>query len=241
VVRPGSSRPRADALIVVARTRHRLEELAEDPRREAGVRVETLTAAPPVDLLVNNAGIMPKEPFPYTDGTGEEHVLAVNVHAVLRLTHAALPAVIERGPGRIVNVASLGAHGPGDLATTYPAGEAWVLAFSEAVGRSAQVRRAGVRVVALLSGFVRAELHERSGIDLTNPPRWMWLDADRVAAAALRGLERGRNVSVPSTCQKLAARGLRRSPRPLLRPLAWDFSTPSGFRHPRTGRFRKPM
>ncbi|MDG9702557.1 SDR family oxidoreductase [Streptomyces sp. DH37] len=244
-------------LIVVARTRHRLEELAEDLRREAGVRVEALAAdlstvggcrsvedrlaaAPSVDLLVNNAGIMLREPFPYTDGADEERMLAVNVHAVLRLTHAVLPAMIERRSGRIVNVASFSAHGPGGLATTYPASKSWVLAFSEAVGGSARVRRAGVRVMALLPGFTRTELHERSGIDLTGLPRWMWLDADRVVAAALRDLERGRNVSVPSVRYKLAAWGLRHSPRLLLRPLAWDFSAPSGFWHPRTGRFRKP-
>ncbi|MCZ9351026.1 SDR family NAD(P)-dependent oxidoreductase [Streptomyces mutabilis] len=192
-------------LIVVARTRHRLEELAEDLKRESGVRVEILPAdlstaegcrsvedrlaAPPfVDLLVNNAGIMLREPFPYTRDADEERLLAVNVRAVLRLTHAALPVMIERETGRIVNVASFSAHGSGGLATTYPASKSWVLAFSEAVGRSAGVRRAGVGIMALLPGFTRTELHERSGIDLTGLPRWMWLDADRVADAALRDL-----------------------------------------------------
>lgn len=242
-------------LIVVARTRHRLEELAEELRRESGVRVEVLaadlstvdgcrsvedrlTATPSVDLLVNNAGIMLGEPFPYTRGTDEERLLAVNVRAVLRLTRAVLPAMIERRSGRIVNVASFSAYGPGGLATTYPASKSWVLAFSEAVGRSARVRRAGVRVMVLLPGFTRTELHERSGIDLTGLPRWMWLDAGRVVDAALRDLERGRTVSVPGVRYKLAAWGLRHLPRPLLSPLAWDFSAPGGWWRPGAGRMR---
>ncbi len=245
-------------LIVVARTRHRLEELAEDLRRESDVHVEVitadlstvegcrsvedrLTATPFVELLVNNAGIMLREPFPYTDDADEERLLAVNVRAVLRLTHAVLPAMIERGSGRIVNVSSFSAHGPGALATTYPASKSWVLAFSEAVGRSARVRRAGVRIMALLPGFTPTELHERSGIDLTSLPRWMWLDTDRVVDAALRDLERGRNVSVPSVRYKLAAWGLRHLPRPLLLPLSWDFSAPSGFWRPGADRVRKPV
>ncbi|MFF8035793.1 SDR family NAD(P)-dependent oxidoreductase [Streptomyces sp. NPDC016626] len=244
-------------LVVVARTRHRLEELAEDLRRESGVRVEVLTAdlstaggcrsvedrltaTPSVDLLVNNAGMMLREPFPYTHATDEERLLAVNVRAVLRLTHAVLPAMIERRSGRIVNVASFSAYGSGGLATTYPASKSWVLAFSEAVGGSARVRRAGVRVMALLPGFTHTELHERSGIDLTGLPRWMWLDTDRVVDAALRDLERGRRISVPSVRYKLAVWGLRHLPRPLLLPLSWDFSAPGGFWRPGAGRFRKP-
>ena len=234
------------SLVLVARTHDDLESLAGQLRRTTGVPVETLAADlstadgcrivtdrltmdRPVDLLVNNAGIALREPFLRNGVEAEERLLGVNVHAVLRLTHAALPGMIERGSGRVVNVASFTALGPGGLATTYPASKSWVLAFTEAVGRSAHVRRSGVRMMALLPGFTRTELFERSGIEPAHVPSWGWLRPERVVATALRDLDRGRAVSVPSLRYKVAAWGLRHLPRPLLLPLSWDFSAPSGF------------
>ncbi|MCT9108926.1 SDR family NAD(P)-dependent oxidoreductase [Streptomyces mirabilis] len=231
-------------LILVARTRHHLERQAEVLRHRTAVRVEMLpadlsttegcrlvehrlTTREPVDLLVNNAGIVLNKPFPQNDITAEELVLNVNVRAVLRLTHTVLPGMVGRGEGRVINVASFTALGPGGLATTYPASKSWVLAFTESVGRSAQVRNSGVRVMALLPGFTKTEIFDRSGIDPLNLPRWMWLRADQVVATALRDLDRGRTVSVPSVRYKVAAWGLRHLPRPLLRPFSWDFSSPS--------------
>ncbi|MFE9368057.1 SDR family NAD(P)-dependent oxidoreductase [Streptomyces sp. NPDC006978] len=231
-------------LILVARTRHHLERQAEALSRRTGVRVETLpadlattegcllvehrlTTGRPVDLLVNNAGIMLDKPFPQNDIAAEELVLSVNIRAVLRLTHAVLHGMVERGEGRVLNVATFSALGPGGLATTYPASKSWVLAFTESVGRSAHVRNSGVRVMALLPGFTRTELFDRAGVDPLNLPRWMWLRADHVAVSALRDLDRGRTVSVPSLRYKVVAWGLRHLPRALLLPLCWDFSSPS--------------
>ena len=238
-------------LILVARTYADLEKLAGSLRRETGLRVETLaadlsttegcrtvtdrlTAGASIDLLVNNAGIALSEPFPQADIADEERLLDINVRAVLRLTHAVLPGMADRGSGRVVNVASFTAFGPGGLATTYPAGKSWVLAFTEAVGRSAYVRRSGVRMMTLLPGFTRTELFERCGIESAHVPSWAWLRPERVVETALRDLNRGRAVSVPSLRYKVAAWGLRHLPRPLLLPLSWDFSAPSGFWKQRT-------
>ncbi|WP_329530714.1 SDR family NAD(P)-dependent oxidoreductase [Streptomyces sp. NBC_01450] len=233
-------------LILVARTHADLENLAGSLHRESGPRVETLAAdlSTPegcrtvtdrlaskgaVDLLVNNEGIMLSKPFPRTSIAAEELMLDINVRAVLRLTHAVLPAMIERGSGRVVNVASFSAFGPRGLATTYPASKSWVLAFTDAVGRSAYVRRSGVRMMTLLPGFTRTEIFERSGIEPARVPNRVWLRPQRVVATALRDLGRGRPGSVPSLRYKVAAWRLRHLPRPLLLPLSWDFSAPSGF------------
>ncbi|GGU58532.1 SDR family NAD(P)-dependent oxidoreductase [Streptomyces lavendofoliae] len=234
-------------LILVARTPEALEALAAALRRQANVSVHTLAAdlstldgcrrveehLGAVDLLVNNAGTMPAGAFLRNGVEAEEQMLDLNTRAVLRLTHAVLPGMIERRSGRVVNVASFSALGPGGLATTYPASKSWVLAFTEAIGGSDQVRRSGVRMMALLPGFTRTGLFRRTGIETSPMPRWIWPEADRVVADALRDLAKGRVVCVPSLRYKLAVWGLRHLPRPMLKPLSWDFSAP-GKRWPPT-------
>lgn len=233
-------------LVLVARSRDVLERQAEALRSETGIHAEALpadlstvegcqtvekriAAGKPIDLLVNNAGVMLDKPFPQNQIAAEKLLINVNIRAVLRLTHAALPGMIEAGAGQVVNVASFSALGPGGLATTYPASKSWVLAFTEFMGRSAQVRHSGVRIMALLPGFTRTEFLDRAGVDLANLPEWTWLRAEHVVATALRDLNRGRYVSVPSLRYKVVAWGLRHLPRPLLLPLSWDFSSPGKY------------
>jgi short-subunit dehydrogenase len=233
-------------LILIARTPDVLERQAEALSSETGIHAETLpadlsttegcrtvekrlTTGKPVDLLINNAGIALDKAFPHSQVIDEERLINVNIRAVLRLTHAALPGMIKKGSGQVINVASFTALGPGGLATTYPASKSWVLTFTESIGRSAQVRKSDVQVMALLPGFTRTELFDRSNIDLSNLPEWTWLRADRVVATAMRDLSRGRYVSVPSLRYKVAAWGLRHLPRPLLLPFAWDFSAPGKY------------
>ncbi|WP_093796863.1 SDR family oxidoreductase [Streptomyces sp. Wb2n-11] len=183
----------------------------------------------PVDLLVNNAGIAPPLPFPGNPVEVEEAVLDLNVRAVLRLTHAVLPGMVARRSGSVLNVASVAALGPGWLASTYPPSKSWILAFTESVGRSQYVRRAGVRMTAVLPGYTRTDFHARARIATENFPSWMWLSPDRVAETALRDLERGRTVSVPTARYRLLCRALRHLPRPLVLPWCWD---PSGAAEP---------
>ncbi|MCZ9351183.1 SDR family oxidoreductase [Streptomyces mutabilis] len=183
----------------------------------------------PVDLLVNNAGIALPRPFPDNPVEAEEAVLNLNVRAVLRLTHAALPGMVARQSGAVLNVASVAALGPGWLASTYPPSKSWILAFTESVGRSQQVRQAGVRMTAVLPGYTRTEFHARANIAPENLPSWMWLSPDRVAETALRDLERGRTVSIPSARYRLVSWGLRHLPRPVVLPWCWD---PSGAAEP---------
>jgi short-subunit dehydrogenase len=224
-------------LALVARDRERLESVAGQLRTAHGVQVEPVAAdlatdegrervADTVangrltDLLVNNAGLSLNTPFLRSTPEKEARLLSVNVQAVMRLTLAVLPGMVERRQGAVVNVSSVSGFGAAMPGSTYPASKAWVTNFSESVGMS--VAPFGVRVMALCPGYVRTEFHQRAGIDMSKTPEWLWMDADVLVNAALRDLRRGRLVSVPSAKYKLVAFGLRHLPRPVLQRVARD-------------------
>ena len=225
-------------LVVVARDIDRLAATAESLRAEHGVPVEVINADlgtdagreliatrlqdpdRPIDLLVNNAGLSLNTPFLRSTVESETRLLSLNVHAVMRLTLAALPGMVDRGRGEIINVSSVAGFGAAMPGSTYPASKAWVTNFSESVALS--VARLGVRVMALCPGYVRTEFHERAGINMSKTPAFLWLDADRLVQEALRDLRRGKVVSVPTWKYKVAVFALRHLPRPLLQRVARD-------------------
>jgi short-subunit dehydrogenase len=173
-----------------------------------------------VHLLVNNAGISLNQPFVRSTPADEARLLRLNVHAVMRLTLAAVPGMVERRRGAVINVSSVAGFAAIMPGSTYGASKAWVTAFSESVGQS--VRPYGVRVMALCPGYTRTEFHDRAGINMSKTPQWMWLDADRVVGDGLRDLARGRLVSVPDWKYKAAVFGLRHAPRRLLEAVSRD-------------------
>lgn len=225
-------------LVLVARDTGRLDALAAELRSRDGVAVEVIGAdlstpegcAPvearlrdpdaPIDLLVNNAGLSLNRAFLTSTPDAEELLIGLNVRAVMRLTLAALPGMVARRHGSVINVSSVSGFAAVMPGSTYPASKAWVTNFTESVGLS--VRRFGVRVMALCPGYTRTEFHQRAGIDMSKTPAWMWLDADRVAADALRDLARGKLVSVPGWRYKAAVFGMRHAPRRLLQRAAKD-------------------
>jgi uncharacterized protein len=223
-------------LVLVARGMARLEESARQLREKHGVGVEVIAAdlstedgrdlvasrllEHPVDLLVNNAGISLNTPFLRSTAERETALLNLNVHAVMRLTLAAVPEMARRRQGAIINVSSVSGFGAAMPGSTYPASKAWVTNFSESVALS--VAQFGVRVMALCPGYVRTEFHQRAGINMSKTPEFLWLDADRLVADALRDLRRGKVVSVPSWKYKIAVFGLRHLPRPLVQRVARD-------------------
>ncbi|TCB93569.1 SDR family oxidoreductase [Micromonospora zingiberis] len=218
-------------LVLVARDGDRLAAQAAELTGRHGVETETITAdlstddgceqverrladSPPVELLVNNAGISLNTPFLRSSAQDEARLLRLNVHAVMRLTLAALRTMTERRAGAVINVSSVAGFGAVMPGSTYPASKAWVTNFSESVGQSA--RPYGVRVMALCPGYTRTEFHQRAGIDMSKTPEWMWLGAPAVVDEALRDLGKGKLVSVPSWKYKLAVAGLRHAPRRLI-------------------------
>jgi short-subunit dehydrogenase len=220
---------RGHDLVLVARDEARLAELAAELRSAYGVQVEVLPAdlsdregmavvesrltdrTRPVSLLVNNAGFGHKHPFTENTVEDEQEMLDVLVTAVMRLSHAAVRPMLERGEGAIVNVASVAAFLPRG---TYSAAKAYVVSFSEWLDLTYRDR--GVRAMALCPGFVRTEFHERMGVSRGSAPSWMWLDADRLVEEALADLDRGRTVSIPSKRYKVLSTVARYTPRPVL-------------------------
>jgi short-subunit dehydrogenase len=216
-------------LVLVARDTKRLREQATDLHDRHGVEVEVLTAdlaaddgieavanrlrarKKPVDLLVNNAGFGNKGRFLEVPMADELRMLKVHCEAVLRLTAAAVEQMRERGRGGVVNVASVAAFVPRG---TYGASKAWVVQFTQGAARD--LAGSGVRLMALCPGFVRTEFHQRAGMRTDNIPNWMWLDADKLVAAALADLARGRTLSIPDPRYKALMGLVKVTPRGLL-------------------------
>ncbi len=220
---------RGHDLVLVARDAARLEDTA-GRLRATGVHVEVLPAdlatdegcarvewrcGEGVDLLVNNAGVGTTGTFHEVPREDEERLLRLNVRAVLRLTHAALPPMVERGSGAVINVSSVAGFAAGSRGSTYGASKAWVTHFSEALhGPYAPL---GIRVLALCPGFTRTEFHERARMDVGGIPDGWWLSADEVVRTALDDLVAGRSLSVPGTRWKVVVAVARVVPPSLQR------------------------
>lgn len=205
-------------LVLVARDRDALDRLAKGLRATYGVEVEVLAAdllnarqrarveerladeARPIGVLVNNAGFGLPLSFEANDIDDEVAHLRLHVEVPMRLTHAALGAMLARGHGRILNVASVAAFIP---RSTYGASKGWLVSFSRwANGRYAP---RGVTVTAVCPGYTHTRFHERMGLPPGKEgiPDSLWLDARDVVAASLRDAARGVAVSVPSLRYKI--------------------------------------
>lgn len=207
---------RGHDLVLVARDGARLDTVAADLRGEHGVEVETLVAdlvvkdqlatvearlkdpGRPIDLLVNNAGFGLKKRFLDNPVDDEVAMLDVLVTAVLRLSHAALRPMAERGSGGIINVSSVAAFLPRG---SYAAAKAWVNSFSEWAAN--EYRSQGVTVMALCPGFTKTEFHER--MQVKRGESFMWLDVDFLVDKALKDYDKGRVYSIPGMHYKAIA------------------------------------
>jgi short-subunit dehydrogenase len=194
-------------LILVARRRDRLEQLAEQVASSAHViecdlaseadklddKVETLGAD--VDLLVNNAGFGLRGHFLEFDAEREAEMVRVNCEAVVRLTHAFVPGMVERGRGGVITVASTAGMQPLPYETTYAASKAFAISFMEAL--SMELRGTGVRALVVNPGPVKTEWQAVAGYDENTRAMPGMISAEQCVADALRAYDRGKRSVIP--------------------------------------------
>ena len=180
-----------------------VEVVPADLSTEEGMaRLERLLAGDPaLDLLVNNAGYGGRTGF--VRGETVDHVAMARVHvdATVRLTRAALPGMIARGRGAVINVASVAAFSPFS-GSMYSGTKAFLVMFSENL--QGELRSKGVAVQVLCPGLTHTEFHAAAGMDLSGVPAFAWMTAERVVAISLRRLGRG-VVCVPGAVNKILA------------------------------------
>lgn len=198
-------------LILVARRADKLTALADSLRNDIGVEVDIIAAdlAKPDDLariearlrndsaitgLVNNAGIAGEGNILDLDPAYVGGMIDLNIVAVTRLAAAIAPRLATNGNGIIINLASVTALMPDAFTPVYPATKAYVLAFTEAL--HAQLGPSGVRVQAVVPGVTRTAIWDEA--QLANLPAEMVMDAGDMVDAALKGLDIGEIVTIPS-------------------------------------------
>ena len=224
-------------LVLVARSRDRLDEMAAELRasgrsvevlpadladRNAVARVVERLSDPdrPIDLLVNNAGFGIHASLLDADVSEFDRGFEVMCRSVFVLSGAAARGMVHRGSGRIVNVSSTA----GFLTMgSYSSIKAWVTSYTESL--AVELRGTGVGVTALCPGWVRTEFHDRAGIRSSSIPNFMWLDAEQLVSAALRDADRGTVISIP-TLRYRALIGLARlAPKSAIRSLSGAISS----------------
>lgn len=204
---------RGHDLILVARDRSRLLELADHLSTETGRSIEVLAAdlgSPEgvqrvertlredasITLLVNNAGIGTHTPLLESDVDQMSRMVALNVDALMRLTYAAVPGFVARGRGTVVNISSIVALAPEILNGVYGGTKAFVMAFSQSLHHELAAR--GVHVQAVLPGATATDFWAKGGRPVEHLPQQIVMRAEDLVDAALLGLDRGELITVPS-------------------------------------------
>lgn len=203
-------------IVLVARRHERLQALAERLRTEAGAQTEVLAADladpgglaevearvagdPPVTLLVNNAGFGGYRPFIDIEPKVIDALVDVQIRTVARLSRAALPGMVRRGGGGVINVASVlalsGALPPNPLPhrAVYAGAKAFVLTFTQVL--AGELAGTGVKVQVCLPGVVATEFHTVQGMDMSTRPR---MTAEDLVAGSLAAWTRGETICIPA-------------------------------------------
>jgi short-subunit dehydrogenase len=211
-------------LVLVARREARLKALAEVLEREHTIRAEVwvadlaqavevealakhLQVQDSLTLLINNAGFGLPGSFNESDPARELAMINVHLAATVRLSKAALPGMIARGHGAIINVSSVAGFFPTPHAATYCASKRYLNVLSEAL--QGELEGTGIRIQALCPGFTRTEFHYTpayKGVDWSQVPGFLWLSADRVVRESLEALEQGQTICIPTMRYRLLVR-----------------------------------
>ncbi|WP_343601354.1 SDR family oxidoreductase [Mycobacterium sp.] len=218
-------------LLLVARRRERLDELADEVGRTFSVAAEVMPADlgdakaratladrlrnEPIAGLCNSAGFGTSGPFHTLPVDRESEQVTLNALALMELTHAALPGMIERGAGAVLNIASIAAFQPLPGMAVYSATKAFVQTFSEAVHEG--LHGTGVSVTVLCPGPVPTEWAQIADAEHVNVGLAQVSPHD-VAEAAIAGMLTGKRSVVPGVVPKVASIGGRFAPRSLLLP-----------------------
>jgi uncharacterized protein len=223
---------RGHAVTLVARREERLRELAAELGRRAEFQVCDVVDADArnaladvlaargleVSVLVNNAGFSTSGPFARSDRKRELDMVKTNIEAVIDFCALFLPAMVERGRGAILNLASTTSFQPLPMQAGYAASKAFVLSFSESL--YAELKGSGVAVTALCPGPVKTEFADVAALNSDALPDFLWAGPKEVAEAGIRGLERGKRVVIPGALNRAGAIGGQHAPRGLLLKVA---------------------
>jgi short-subunit dehydrogenase len=188
-----------------------------EPEQRTVVVDRLRSAESPIELLVNNAGSTLGVEFLQATEADLVRQVELNAVSVMVLVHAALPGMIARGHGGVINVASTAGLVPG-RGSTYGAAKSFVVSLSEALAMS--LAGTGVRVQALCPGFVRTEFHQRANIDMSTTPSWAYVDDDYLVATSMADLRSNRVLSIPGTLYKVIYLATKLAPRALVRRAA---------------------
>jgi short-subunit dehydrogenase len=217
-------------LVLVARNEGKLNQVADELTEKFGISVKIIskdlslpTSAEEIfttlqsesiqiDVLVNNAGYAVYGLFSETDPAVELGMIQTNIASLTYLTKLCLNEMLERGEGKILNVASTAAFQPGPLMAAYYATKAYVLSFSEAIAN--ELRGVGVTVTALCPGPTETGFQNRAGMEgskLIKGKKIM--DAETAAKVGYRALMKGKTVVIPGLKNKILAWSVRFTPR----------------------------
>jgi uncharacterized protein len=171
---------------------------------------EQVKSIPDLTMLINNAGFGTARTFENEDIALHEAMIQTHITAPVRLAYAALPQMLERRHGAIINVSSVAGFlvSPGSL---YCATKAALTNFSESL--DLHVRNRGVRIQALCPGFTRSDFHQRIGVDVSGDFFRHFMTAEAVVEASMSALRRGKVVCIPGLSYKVAAAAPRYLPR----------------------------
>lgn len=200
-------------LVLVARNRERLEQLAQRLSEQSGRRVEVLVADlndkadlarveqllrsdSRISLLVNNAGVGATAPLLDSDVERMTRMIELNVTALTRLTYAAVPGFVARQGGTIINIASIVGIAPELLNGVYGGTKAFVLAFSQSLQHELADKQ--VRIQAVLPGATATDFWAGAGTPVAHLPGEIVMQAHDMVDAALAGLDQGESITLPS-------------------------------------------
>lgn len=217
-------------LVLVARGGDKLLEIKKDFEKQYSIFVKviekdlSISSAPqeifetlekdshPIDILVNNAGFGNYGFFSETDLQTELGMIQLNITSLTHMTKLFLKGMVQRGSGRILNVASTAAFQPGPLMAIYYASKAYVLSFTEALAN--ELKGTGVTVTALCPGPTTTGFQKRAEIEGTMLVReGLVMDAGTVAQEGYRALRAGKAVVIPGFKNRAVAFSVRLAPR----------------------------